>query len=1030
MKSVDPPLPQPPAHAVAAAALEGSEDLLATTDGAGTITWHNERFAAATGHAVPGLVGLPLLETLRGGDTDAAAQSRLATALAQGAGCDPIELLHRRADGTSWRNRIAMRRIDAGSAAPQFLFVMRDVSELHALRADNQHLKELLDRARDLGRLGVWERDHATDQARWDRNVYRYWGLPVGTPVPPFPEVAERVHPDDRALAIERLTLRVPGSYELRYRIALPDGTLRRIHSVWEVRLLEGSGTPWSVGIMVDETDTWNLADSFLQTSERLRLAVQIAQIATWRQDLATGTLSLDERSARLLGIDESNRDMSSDQAAERIHPDDLERVRASIATALQTTEHVDFEVRHRRADLGWATILTRVVAERTPRGDPVALMGVALDVTERDASRRQASELAQRLEATAAAAGIGLWSWNLDSNKRTWNAQMWTLCGQIAQPHAPEFDDWVRSAVHPGDRDRLLGELQRWRATSRNRLDGEFRVVRPDGAVRWLAGRTHVDVTADGRTLYGVLWDVTERHTAQDALRGAYERAALAARGAGIGTWERDLEHGTTHWDPQMFLLRGLDPVRTEATHRMSMASIHPDDRALVESHHQRAAAGGEPVTYEFRAQWPDGSVHWLASRALGVFDGAGTLQRLIGVNWDVTAQKTARDERTEKEAALRESRAKSEFLARMSHELRTPLNAVLGFTQLLQAEEDGSAPARSEKLQHIRTGGEHLLALINDVLDLSSLESGQMHLSLDATPVAEVAREALAMVEQLAAARGITLEVGALDGIAMADRTRLRQVLINLLSNAIKFNRPHGRVAIRCRARGTRIAVRVADSGRGMSAEQLSHLFEPFNRLGADREGIEGTGIGLVIVKVIVERMGGTLHVASRPGRGTAFEVRLRTPDSTTDPMALAAAMPLARAGARPVLRGAKLLYIEDNPVNTLLVRELIAQRPGLELVCEVDGRSGVERARELRPDLILVDMQLPDIDGHEVLRRLQADPATAAAPCIALSANVLTEDVERALAAGFADYWTKPIDLTAFLASLDALFGPQAS
>jgi PAS domain S-box-containing protein len=765
------------------------------------------------------------------------------------------------------------------------------------------------------------------------------------------------------------------------------------------------------------------------QTSEQLRLALQVAQIATWRQDLAAGTVNFDERGAKLLGIEGARRDVSAAQAREWVHPDDLERVHATVASALQTTGHVDFEARYRRGG-GWATILTRVVVERSPSGEPIALLGVALDVTERHAARRQASELAERLEATADAAGIGLWSWNLGSNERTWNAQMWALCGLVPQAQSPEFDDWVSTAVHPGDRDRLLGGPERWRATTRTRLDGEFRIVRPDGVVRWLAGRTHVDDTADGRMLYGVLWDVTERHAAQDALREAYERAALAARGAGIGTWERDPARGTTHWDAQMYRLRGLDPARTDATHGMSLASIHPDDRALVEAHHQRAAARGEPVTYEFRVLWPDGSMHWLASRALGVFDDAGALQRLIGVNWDVTAQKTARDERAEKEAALRESRAKSEFLARMSHELRTPLNAVLGFTQLLQAEEDGSAPARSEKLQHIRTGGEHLLALINEVLDLSSLESGQMRLNLDATPVAEVAREALAMVERLAAARGITLEIGALDGIVMADRTRLRQILINLLSNAIKFNRPDGRVAIRCRVSGTRVVLRVADTGRGMTTEQLSHLFEPFNRLGAEREGIEGTGIGLVIVKVIVERMGGTLRVASRPGRGTAFEVRLRTPDSTTDPMALSAAMPLAPPDARPALRGAKLLYIEDNPVNTLLVRELVAQRPGLELVCEPDGSSGIARARELRPDLVLVDMQLPDMDGHEVLRRLRADPATAAAPCIALTANVLTEDIERALAAGFADYWTKPIDLNAFLASLDALFGSQAS
>ena len=186
------------------------------------------------------------------------------------------------------------------------------------------------------------------------------------------------------------------------------------------------------------------------QTSEQLRLALQVAQIATWRQDLAAGTVNFDERGAKLLGIEGAHRDVSAAQAREWVHPDDLERVHASVASALQTTGHVDFEARYRRSG-GWATILTRVVAERSPSGEPVALLGVALDVTERHATRRRASDLAERLEATADAAGIGLWSWNLGSNERTWNTQMWTLCGLVPQAQSPQFDDWVRTAVHPG---------------------------------------------------------------------------------------------------------------------------------------------------------------------------------------------------------------------------------------------------------------------------------------------------------------------------------------------------------------------------------------------------------------------------------------------------------------------------------------------------------------------------------------------------------------------------------------------------
>ena len=262
-----------------------------------------------------------------------------------------------------------------------------------------------------------------------------------------------------------------------------------------------------------------------------------------------------------------------------------------------------------------------------------------------------------------------------------------------------------------------------------------------------------------------------------------------------------------------------------------------------------------------------------------------------------------------------------------------------------------------------------------------------------------------------------------------------RLRQVLLNLLSNAIKYNRAGGSVVVEAHTEsaqaGPEICLRVTDTGRGMSPHQLRHAFEPFNRLGVEREGIEGTGIGLSIVKALVERMGGRVAVRSEPARGSAFEVRLPQADESdplttlSPPDSLDNTSAPAPESARAARTG-RLLYIEDNPVNVMLVSELVAMRPGLRLDVAADGEDGVARAIESRPDLILVDMQLPGIDGHEVRRRLRLDPRTAPIPCIALSANAMPEDIERALQAGFADYWTKPLDFKAFMASIDALFG----
>jgi CheY-like chemotaxis protein/nitrogen-specific signal transduction histidine kinase len=411
-------------------------------------------------------------------------------------------------------------------------------------------------------------------------------------------------------------------------------------------------------------------------------------------------------------------------------------------------------------------------------------------------------------------------------------------------------------------------------------------------------------------------------------------------------------------------------------------------------------------------------------------VMGADGAPQRRIGVNWDITDARAAQAARHEREIARRESEAKSKFLARMSHELRTPLNAVLGFTQLMLQDEAGrhGEALRRQWLQTIEAAGQHLLSLINDVLDLTSVEGGEIRLEQRRVPVAPLFAEMLPLVQRQAADRGVTLRIDVADAdtSAWADPTRLRQVLLNLLSNAIKYNRPGGSALLRAVRQGPWVELSVADTGSGLNEQQQQHLFEPFNRLGVEAAGIEGTGIGLVIVKSLTERMGGSVVVDSAPGQGSVFTLRLPAADveAAGDPAPPDGA-PEAAAG-RPA-RTAAVLYVEDNPVNALILQELVARRPDIVLTVAADGRAGIEQARRLRPDLILLDMQLPDIDGLEVMRRLRADPATSDIRCVAVSANVMPDEVARARAAGVHDYWSKPIDLQVVLAALDRLLQP---
>jgi hypothetical protein len=671
--------------------------------------------------------------------------------------------------------------------------------------------------------------------------------------------------------------------------------------------------------------------------------------------------------------------------------------------------------------------VLTRSVVQRDAAGEPLAFLGVALDITERVEHLRTAEELARRLEAAARAARIGIWTTSRAPEDTDWNAQMFELFDWPKSRRPPTLDEWVEQCVHPTERERVGRAARDYLRAGDRPFDIEFRTIRPNGSSRWIVLRADVDrVRTDQRRMLGVALDVTAHHEALAALREAGERAALITRHAGIGTWESDFGGAPERWDEQMFHLRGLPVSRYAPTRTERMSLVHPDDVPLVLDARDDQVRAHLPGAYEFRVRLPDGSYRWLASRSAVVRDENGVPIRRVGVNWDITESKNAELARRQAELAEREIQAKSKFLSRMSHELRTPLNAVLGFTQLLQIEA-GQAHATSQavKLGHIRAAGEHLLSLINDVLDLSHLEAGELRMRLEPVDLAALVAQTLPLVDPLATQHDVTVVADGVAGVVLADPKRMRQVLINLFSNAIKFNRKGGRVRVGSRRDGDRVVVTVRDTGRGLSPQQLSHLFEPFNRLGIESEGIEGTGIGLTIVKALVEGMGGSVGVSSKRGEGTIFEVALPADAAGTPPPQAAPADEPAAAGMERCERSGQLLYIEDNPINVMLVEELVRMLSGLKFESAPTGAAGVARARALRPDVILVDLQLPDFDGFEVLRRLRAQPETASIPCIALSANAMPEDIARGREAGFTDYWTKPIDFKVFLAALEKLF-----
>ncbi|HKX41185.1 MAG TPA: ATP-binding protein, partial [Burkholderiaceae bacterium] len=373
--------------------------------------------------------------------------------------------------------------------------------------------------------------------------------------------------------------------------------------------------------------------------------------------------------------------------------------------------------------------------------------------------------------------------------------------------------------------------------------------------------------------------------------------------------------------------------------------------------------------------------------------------------------------------------SRAKTEFLSRMSHELRTPLNAVLGFAELLRHEaQERLTPQELAQLELLQQAGWHLLTLINDVLDVSRIETGQLAVQTGPLALPPLLDEAMQMTRSAADQRAVSLVPGydARAPIAVrADPTRLRQVVLNLLSNAVKYNRPGGTVTVALRIEAERVHLLIEDTGLGMTREQLAHLFEPFNRLGRERGAIEGTGIGLVLTRQLVRLMQGSLEVDSKVGIGTRMSVSLPRVEAVVP----RAQEPRSAQAALAAPRGT-VLYVEDNDVNAVLVEQILARWADVRFVRAHDGVSGVALARSVQPDLLLLDMQLPDIDGLEVLRRVKADAATRHLRVVALSASAMPDEVARASQLGADEYWTKPLAVDRFVADVARLMGEAAT
>lgn len=540
---------------------------------------------------------------------------------------------------------------------------------------------------------------------------------------------------------------------------------------------------------------------------------------------------------------------------------------------------------RHRTRERIW--ICEHAVLVRGAQGEPLHYEGTVEDISMRVQQQRALEHDSDQLRLFARQFPGVVFRTRVEAGQAP---QFEFVSDGVRELYGVEPDEVLRDGSllqrmrHPEDAaavDQALDDARRRAAPQ----PAQFRIVRRDGQLRWVIATTNrVSQGADGDVRVGVILDVTAAHEAEQALRASDARWKLALESLGDGVWEWDFTRGEGQFSGPLCAAYGLPPGTWGGPGRDLDACTHPDDVASMRAARQAHAEGRTPVyTHEHRIRCADGRWMWVLSRGLVVQrDAAGAPLRMIGTHTDITERREAEALRLQRDRAEAANRAKSELMSRVSHELRTPLNAVLGFAQLL-AREDALSPRHQPWVAQILASGQHLLGLVDDVLELTRVQGLHFGLQLAAVDLGAAFDASWAMLAQPAAAAGLALDRPAVAPALQvrADPKRLRQVLSNLLSNAVKYNRPGGRIGFAAEAHGPLVEFRVTDSGRGIAPDNLERIFQPFERLGAEQDGVPGTGLGLALCRQLVESMGGTIAAASTPGAGSCFTVRLPAAD-----------------------------------------------------------------------------------------------------------------------------------------------------
>ncbi len=992
--------------------------IVSTTDAAGTILYANDKFCEVSGYNREELVGQNH-RIVNSGLHDRQFFQGLWQTISQGKVWRGEVCNRSKSGGLYWVDSTIVPFMDENGVPYQYVSIRTDVTRLKILEQTASANAERLRRSQAFANIGTWDWNILTGMVYWSESVAPLFGHQAGELETTYENYLAALHPDDRNRLVQAVNACVEEGteYNIEHRVIWPDGQIRWLQGKGDV-VRAADGTPVQMlGVVIDIHERKMAELSLGLLEKRFRSLFEIAPVGVTRSTLDGHFLEVNEAMLQLTGhTEEEYHQLDFWQLTAEKY---LKAEQGYMDKLLKLGRFGPFEKELLHKNGTRIPVLVNGVVVQDESGNAF-IWTIVQNIAERKRHERTLSRERRRLMQAQELARLGNWETDLETGELYWSEIIYEIFGQNPDHFVPTLEGFY-AMVHPDDLPRV--HASEAVAFASGQYDVIHRIIRPDGKICFVHERGSGEFDANGKVIrmLGTVQDITSIKQAEQDLQifrsifDATDQGIVVTTPEGLVVYTNAAFERMVGSEQDELLGEEIAAFMPESVRTWSLQVI------------LHAAKTGQPWSGLLPVQRKDGSEFVSKSNVAFVHNEHGELQYIFNVLSDYSDELERQFQlRRAREQAEQASQAKSEFLSSMSHELRTPMNAILGFAQILEYDASLDQDQR-DSVQEILGAGRHLLELINDVLDLSKIESGQLNLSLGPVLLAEVAEECASLIEPIAGRHGLSFTMGDFAGlVVVADRLRLKQVLLNLLSNAVKYNTEGGSIRFEARREKDRVVISVADTGKGFDVAKLEELFQPFNRLGAESSGIEGTGIGLTITKRLVEMMGGQIEPESVLGRGSLFKVSLPMAEAVPageDERSQTGDMVLT-----PVDSARKsVLYIEDNPANLKLVSQLLARKANILLRTAFDPSLGIELARLHKPDLILLDINLPGMNGYQVLQIFRDDAALQQVPVVAVTANAMPSDIAHGKAAGFADYLVKPLNIERFYTVIEQfLFG----